>query len=316
MVELAIDLGGTSIKIGLISGAAVVDSVELPNTSHRRDLDGVVTAVASLTERTGVGLDTLGGVGIAVPGVVDAAGTGLLSAQGKYGYAMGLDLRGWAVRRWGRPTVVENDGRAALLGEAAHGCAQGDQDVVIIVLGTGIGTAAMVGGRLLRGRSGHAGILGGHVTVDLDGPPCPCGNVGCAEAMASTWALPGLLARQRGHDAADGPGGSSGAGPADFRALCTEPFGDTAAAEGARREAVRVWGATAVTLCHAYDPACLVLSGGVLRAGPWVADGIERYVAAHLWSSVPRPRVAVSADPTVSVLLGLAHAARAQAGDE
>ncbi len=85
--------------------------------------------------------------------------------------------------------------RMALLGERHAGAARGCDDVVMITLGTGIGGAAMIEGKLLRGKHAQAGCLGGHLPAKVGGRLCTCGAIGCLEAEASGWSLP-LLARE------------------------------------------------------------------------------------------------------------------------
>src|SRR5690606_29951579 len=123
------------------------------------DLDRVVGTARAL----GIG-DQGGGIAIAVPGLVDAAGRRLGEARGKYDWLLGVDLAEWARDALGASVYVENDARAALIGETSTGCAAGESDAIILVLGTGIGTAVLVDGRPLRGPDGSAGILSGHVT--------------------------------------------------------------------------------------------------------------------------------------------------------
>ena len=85
--------------------------------------------------------------------------------------------------RLDRPVVVDNDANCALLAEARAGAAKGAADALMLTLGTGIGGAILARGELYRG-VGSAGELG-HTVVDIDGEPCPCGNRGCLEAVAS-----------------------------------------------------------------------------------------------------------------------------------
>ena len=125
-----------------------------------------------------------------MPGVVDIDRTRLVSAHGKYDYLLGVDLSAWSAERLGAAAVVENDARVALLGEVAVGAAAGCTEAVLLVAGTGIGTAALMDGRLVRGHSGHAGILGGHLAIDRGGIACNCGNLGCAEVFGGSWSLP------------------------------------------------------------------------------------------------------------------------------
>lgn len=291
MTSLCIDFGGTRIKLGVLDVGTVVAASELAPTDSPADLDEVRASVAALVG-PGAALD---GVGVAMPGVV--AGGALHEAYGKYEWARGVDLASWAARAFGALAVVENDARAALLGETTHGAAAGARDAVLITLGTGVGTAALVGGELVRGRHGHAGILGGHVTVDLAGPVCNCGNIGCVEAVASTWAL----AREAAAD------------PALSRALDGADAGLKGLFDRAADPAVgpvldrflRAWGAAVVAMCHAYDPEVVALSGGALRSGRVIERAIRGYVADHLWSGLRRPDIVVAADPGRSVLQGL-----------
>lgn len=295
-MQLCIDFGGTGIKLGLLSGATPVATASLTVGGTRADLNRAVDAANNLIGTHG----PPSAVGIAVPGVVDAGTGRMLMANAKYAHLSdsGLDLREWGRAAFGVPAVVENDARAALAGELALGCAVGEGDVVMVILGTGIGTAAAMDGRLVRGVHGHAGILGGHVTVDMHGPLCSCGNLGCAEALASTAALRTAAPQLHG-----------------VRGLVAAAGSDPVAST-LLEEYLGVWGAVVVTLCHAYDPDLVVLSGGVLRAGAAIVDPIREYVHRHLWASSHRPRFAVPAMPEFSVLKGLAALAAASNPEE
>ncbi|MFE6996180.1 ROK family protein [Microbacterium sp. NPDC057659] len=279
-MELCIDFGGTEIKLAVIDGRQVLASRAIPVRGDTGDLAAAADAARGLIAGTG----TPTAAGIAVPGVVEPTTGRMLHANAKYDFLRGLDLQDWSRTALGLPAVIENDARAALVGEAE---ASGERDVVLVTLGTGIGTAAMIGGVALRGRSGHAGILGGHATTDIHGPICPCGNLGCAEALASSWAL------GEQHDG-----------------LTVRDLFESDAHHDLRDRFLQVWGATVVTLTHMYDPAAVILSGGILRAGDAVREPIETYVHAHLWPSITPPRFTVPPEPELSVARGLAVLAR------
>lgn len=285
-MELCIDFGGTEIKIAVAEGGAVAASAHVPVVGAEADLATAADAARRLCAGEGIEPDA---VGIAVPGVVDVATGRMLHAHEKYGFLDGVDLSAWGRSTFGAPTVVENDARAALVGEVASGSVRGARDVVAITLGTGIGTAAMVGGVLVRGRSGHAGILGGHVTADLDGPRCACGNIGCAEELASARALRA------------------------FAPLTMRDLFERDDAVELRERFLRVWGTVAVTLVRTYDPEVVVLSGGILRAGRAVSDPLRAYVDDHTWPSMTPPRTVVAAHPELSVARGLSVLAQSAA---
>lgn len=283
-MELCIDFGGTEIKLAVADRAQVITSTRIPVSGSASDLAAAAVAARRLLARTGRTADA---VGIAVPGVVDPRTGRMLHANAKYDFLRDFDLSVWSLSEFSRPAAIDNDARAALVGETFAGSAAGERDAVLVTLGTGIGTAAMIDGVALRGRTGHAGILGGHVTVELDGPVCPCGNVGCGETLASAWAL-------------------------GDRVNMAEVFSDDAH-RAVRERFLHVWGAVVTTLVHSYDPQVVILSGGVLRAGTAVRAPIEAFVRTHLWRSMTMPRFIVPPEPDLSVARGLSVLARSGA---
>lgn len=299
-MQLCLDLGGSSARAGLLIGSRII-GVRSDARVDEFDVQRLDELVDDLLESSES--PSIDGVGIAVPGVVDADRTSLVSAHGKYPRLMGIDVRGWATARFGVSVVVENDARAALVGELALGPAAGERDAVLMVLGTGIGTAAIIDGVVLRGRFGHAGILGGHLTVDLDAADCPCGNRGCAESLASTWALPFVLAEQP--DFASSLLAESGSNPTIRTLVDAVALGDPVADRVLERF-IDIWSATLVSLCHAYDPRLVVLTGGVVGAADRLVPRMSAYLDQHLWSSSHRPTIVVPDDPQSSVLRGLA----------
>lgn len=279
-MELCIDFGGTEIKLAVIDGGSVVAAGSIPVLGSAADL----AAAAVEARRLLAEHPTADIAGIAVPGVVDPTTGRMRHANAKYDFLEDFDLSAWSLAEFDLPAIVENDARAALIGETSTGSAAGERDAVLITLGTGIGTAALIDGTPLRGRTGHAGILGGHLTVDLDGPVCPCGNLGCGEALASTWALPAGI-------------------------TMTEVF-TTDAHPALRERFLHVWGAVVTSLVHSYDPSVVILSGGILRAGDAVRAPIEAHVRRHLWPSMTPPRFVVPPEPELSVARGLSVLAR------
>jgi glucokinase len=300
--ELCIDFGGTAVKLGVLSAGSPLATAQFPVGDGSDPLGRAEAAARDLLATTRA---TPSGVGVALPGVVDRRAGALVRAHDKYTSLAGVDVRAWAEKAFGAPCDIENDARAALVGETVHGVAAGARDAVLVTIGTGIGTAAMMDGVVLRGATDHAGILGGHVTVDVDAESCPCGNIGCAESLASTWAL-GRALQQHPEFASS----ALAAGPVDLRALTEAAPTDTVARDTLDRF-VRVWGAALVSLCHAYDPAVAIVSGGVLAARDAIVPGLTAHLERHLWSSAHRPRVVVPERPDLSVLRGLCVVARA-----
>src|SRR5207248_3128427 len=130
-------------------------------------------------------------IAIAFPGLVDTVQNKVVSTSGKYEDAPSLDLPGWAQKELGMNLKLENDARAACLGEWKWGAGKGSSDMLMFTLGTGIGSSAIINGKILRGKHFGAGVLGGHFIIDYteDAPRCTCGGKGCVESIASTWRL-------------------------------------------------------------------------------------------------------------------------------
>lgn len=310
MLVLCIDFGGTAIKLGLLDGSRARATRAIPTTGSTLDLTNVRDAVddmlrdlSSLSAGEEARID---GVGIAVPGIVDQQRGSLVAAHEKYVYAIDMDLRAWAEEQFDAPAVIENDARAALLGEVRYGQAVGERDAVLIILGSGIGTAALIDGRLFRGVHDHGGVLGGHVTIELDGPKCRCGNVGCAEAVASTWALERVVREHPLLSTSPWWRERLDRGSVELKDLLDSP--EDVVSRDILDRFLRAWGAAIVGLCHSYDPNLVIVSGGVMRSADAILPALTTYVDEHLWSSSHRPRFVTSTVPEHSVLIGLSAA--------
>lgn len=306
MNVLAWDVGGTRIKLGLVRGAKLLARAEvaaLPERGLASALRRIARALPALCRRARVAPTALDGVGLAFPGIIEPKTECILSTpQGKFDDARNLDVAGWVRRELGLPARICNDANAALAGEWRYGAARGCQNAVIMTLGTGIGTSAIVEGRPLRGPHGQAGCLGGHWTTNLHGRICPCGNIGCAESEASTWALP-ILARA---GPGIGAGNPAGKGPLDFASVFrAADRGDDGARE-LRDHCLRVWGMTLVSLIHAYDPECAIVGGGVMQSGASILPALRRHVRRHAWTPWGQVTVKAAALGNDAGLLGSA----------
>jgi glucokinase len=301
---ICVDLGGSSIKLARVSAdGRLTPGPVLSVPSSPDDLGPLAAAVAELGRRSSG--DRVAAAGLALPGIVDERG--LVASNAKYDGFAGVDLRGWLAGTTGLPVdsvVIENDARSALLGELAAGCAVGVKDAVLVILGTGIGTAVVHDGRLLVGAHGHAGVLGGHLTVAVGGPPCTCGNLGCAEAIAGSWAL------GRTWQTVVGAPPPAHLVPLGYRALLDEAAAGDAAATAVWRTVRDVLVALVVDLCHAHDPDVVVFSGGPLLHPLVDVATLMDDVHRRLYPSSHRPAALRAAAPASSVLLGLDHLAR------
>lgn len=280
---IGIDLGGSHATIAVVQSDQVLASEEV-SMNATNDLGPALAlfadAIRRLLAKLSLSAGECEGVALGFCGLADARIGRVVSTNKKYEDAPSIDFRAWSQREFGMRFAIENDARMALLGERHVGAARGIDDVVMITLGTGIGGAAMIEGKLLRGRHAQAGCLGGHLPAKVGGRPCTCGAIGCMEAEASGWALP-LMAREWSGFASSG---LSKRETINFAALFElADAGDTVASE-IREYCLKVWAAAAVGLIHAYDPERIVIGGGVMRSANVILPYIQNYVNAHAWT--------------------------------
>jgi glucokinase len=280
---IGIDLGGSHATIALVKDDQVLGShrVSLDSAQPLRPaLDLFAEAIRKLLAELQIDATECEGLALGFCGLADARTGRVVSTNKKYEDAPSIDFESWCRQEFGLRFAIENDARMALLGERHAGAARGCDNVVMITLGTGIGGAAMIEGKLLRGKHAQAGCLGGHLPARVGGRPCTCGAIGCLEAEASGWSLP-LLAREwRGFSASK----LVGQGNIDFKMLFElADAGDRVAVE-ILDYCLKVWATGAVGLIHAYDPERIVMGGGVMRSAGIILPYIQTYVNQRAWT--------------------------------
>lgn len=303
MNSVTVDLGGTRVKLALIKDGNVVKSHMLPAKS-KSGLTGQIYEVENVVAGwIHSSPNECMGIGVAFPGLVNPICRRVISVSGKYPDAAEFDFSAWSREKFGLPLVLENDANAALLGEVYYGCAKGYADAVIMILGTGVGTAAMMDGSLLRGKHFQAGCLGGHFSVSQSERACSCGGRGCLEANASTWALP-LIAREQPDFEQSG---LSLEEKIDFHALEKWVLKKDKTAIRLLAQFNDFWSAGIKNLIHAYDPEIVILSGGIIKCGDMIVKPITEKVRSNVWTPWGEVAIKAAANPEYSVLLGLHH---------
>ncbi len=247
---IGMDVGGTSAKLGLvaISGAqaeilyseTVPTGYETPRERLLADFRAAVARVAAYGLQNKAAPEALG---VGMPGFQD--GEGRVVEASNLPMLNGVAVASVLGAEFGLPARMDNDLNVAALGEYHYGGHGEVGRLLVVAIGTGVGAAMVVGGRVLRPARGGLGDPG-HILVDPGGRPCRCGARGCLEAVASGWAI----AEQGGLD-------------------------DPAVA--AR---VAAWlGMGLASYCVLYDPQCIVLGGKVIAAG---ADGFRAAAEARM----------------------------------
>ncbi len=307
----AVDIGGSHLEYGIVGVDRVLASerLALRSSSFAAVLKELEMRLPAIANACGIAMQSLSGLALGVCALVDEAGS-IAATNGKYSDGVGVNLELWCERHFGLPFRVENDARLALLGEHAAGAAKGFEDAVLVTLGTGVGGAVMLGGKLLTSRGRRAGTLAGHLGVDWRGRLCSCGNRGCAEAESSTAMLEVIAREQNGFA---GSTLAKGLGTIDFlRVFAAVDAGDLVARRLLDR-CIQVWSALAVSLVHAYDPQVIVFGGGVMQRHEAILPAIEAYVAAHAWLGDDRVAIVPSSLGASAALLGALPLLRGEA---
>jgi glucokinase len=282
---VGIDVGGTKcLGVALAADGTVVAEDRRPTPRGAGSLPKLIDTLAELAEVLGP-YDELG---VGVPGLVTHEGV-LRAAPNLDGVA-DFDVAGLLGERVGRRVHVDNDATCAAASEWLFGAGKGASDMVLVTLGTGIGGGLVAGGRLQRGKNGFAGEYG-HIVVDPDGPPCPCGRRGCWERYASGSGL-ARLAREaavgrRVNRVLELAGG-------DPEAVRGEMVMQ-AAREG-DADAMRVidgfgrWVALGlVNLTNVLDPQMFVLGGGLAAGADLYLDPIKHWFHELIYQPELRP---------------------------
>lgn len=276
---IGLDLGGTKLAGALVTGdGTVVESVRKlsrPEEGAERVLDVIVEAVEELIELAG-GRPVLG-VGVGVAGQVDPDSGTVRSAPNLMFRDFPFRARLEEMLRL--PVAVLNDVQAVTYGEWTHGAGRGVSDLVCIFVGTGVGGGVVADGHLVRGSSGSAGEVG-HMTVDLHGPLCRCGNTGCVEAYAGGWAIAERARAAVEKDPVLGAallalhnGDAAGIVAATVSEAATA--GDPLALRIVQ-EAGEALGAGAASIINGFNPSLIVLGGGVIEGMPHLFPIVDR----------------------------------------
>ncbi len=188
--SIGVDMGGTNLRIAAITTEGqLLEKITLGvKVAMGRDyvIGEMCDAIHRLTEQYR-GTGRFVGAGIGVPGIIDME-TGMMRKSANLPGWSDYPVRDEIERRLGAKVFLDNDANVAALGEKWLGAGRDADDMAMLTLGTGIGGAIVLNGKLFYGMSGMAGEFG-HVTVEPNGVPCGCGNRGCAERYASATAI-------------------------------------------------------------------------------------------------------------------------------
>lgn len=264
-----------------LDGAMLMRETELFEASHPDALEHLIGLLASAVEGASAFPGRLLGVGVGMPGIVDATGVVQAPTLGWSNVAIGPILRA----RLSVPVLVDNDVNTLAVAERLYGLGRGLDHTITVTIGRGVGLGIVVGGDLYRGAHGGAGEFG-HLPVDPDGPACSCGRRGCLEALINDAALVRQAIEAGIADAAD---------PRPTAALRRAADGGDPAALRIYRNAGAIFGRAVAGLVNVLSPQRIIVSGEGTQAWAHYAESFEASLRGAVFP--PLTGVAVEVDP-------------------
>ncbi|MGA7875640.1 MAG: ROK family protein [Desulfoferrobacter sp.] len=277
---VGVDLGGTKIAAALVDNSGKMLKYSRVATNVHGGASAVLEQIKELVMNLKNGSSSaVVGVGVGVAGQIEAE-------KGIVRFAPNLDwhdvpLQSQLSSACNLPVVITNDVRAITWGEWLFGAGRGCDDLICAFVGTGIGGGVVIKGKVVNGCSNTAGEIG-HITVDLHGPKCTCGNQGCMEALAGGW---GIAREAKRAVSADPIAGATLLKMADgerekitAKMVADAYKGGDALAKGLIEEAGEALVAGMTSLVNAFNPCRLILGGGVIDGLPEWVELVEQGV--------------------------------------
>lgn len=272
---VGVDIGGTSTKIGLVQKNKVIAMVKIPTKDNKH----TGRSFADLITRTIVDLSTkycysISSVGIGAPN--GNAFTGCIDPAPNLPWKKQIPLANMLSKRLKVPCILGNDANAAALGEWYYGAGKGCTDLLVVTLGTGLGSGFIVGGNPLLGPYSTAGELG-HTTLVIDGRMCSCGKSGCLEAYVSIRGI-----RQTYSELTNNrkPLNEQGVLPIVESAKIDDPFAHRTFDKTANWLAIGLANAVAITA-----PQKIILCGGIAQSGDLLMLPLKNHFKKTLFST-------------------------------
>jgi glucokinase len=272
---------GLVTREGNLTSRETHDTAKITSPAHFLEI--LKETVDRLLQSNAISKQTVGGIGIGAPGWVDYP-HGIVRELTNVPGWNDVPLAAQLESATGLKSFVDNDANVMAVGELIHGAGRGHQRFVCLTLGTGVGGAIVIDGKLYRGADGLAGEIG-HMTVDLNGPECACGARGCLERyVGNRFIVANALRKLEAR--------SGAARESILLALAdnqTEKITPKLMAEAATRGddlSLEVWretgqylGVVLAVLVNLLNPECFIIGGGVAKAGSVLFDPIRETTA-------------------------------------
>lgn len=288
---IGIDLGGTTVKLAILN----LDGEILQKWSMKTDITNngenivpsIIKSIQQQLKLYGISISEILGIGMGSPGSVDIK-NGTVTGAYNLGWKTTQQIKKQMETSIGLPFFIDNDANVAALGERWKGAGEGENNVVFMTLGTGVGGGVIVEGNLIHG-AGAAGELG-HINVDPEGYLCTCGNRGCLETVASATGV-ARLARELSEQYT---------GSSELKRLIDKTrevsaktvfdqakLGDPLALKTVEKFSFYL-GIACANISNILNPNSIVIGGGVSAAGDILLKGTDKYFQQYAFPQVKK----------------------------
>ena len=291
---IGVDVGGTSIKIGIFDknkkllDKFSMDTVIRKTNNEKLFLNDIFDVIESYCDGNKLKLtkNKITGIGFAMPGpVVDNQLIHAVNINWKKKY----DIVKATKKRFGQKVevVVLNDGNAATLGENSYTLKNKYKCVCLITLGTAVGTGIIIDGKLIEGKTGIAGELS-HIRVDYskDAAMCACGNRGCIETLAGTKGLKNIYSRLLGKEKL--------ADTVNAKMIIDKAKANDKIASEALDKSFDCISSLIAILMHVFEPEVVLIGGGMSNAGKFIIDLIEKHLKEKIFMTKTLPKIMIA----------------------
>lgn len=277
MKYLGIDIGGTAVKLGVVTDQGEILSTFNKNVAFdgykTPIIETVKVAIDEFLEKEKLHPSDLLGIGVSATGQIDYVKGCVIGVGGNIKNWCYTNIKEELELKYGLKTTVVNDANCMAMGEKWLGRAKGYEHVIGITIGTGVGGGILVNDDILQGAIGIGGEVG-HFSIDMNGLPCTCGNLGCYEQYASMTALVNKVRRE-----SDNLGlGKEINGRVIFEAL----EAGNLLLKGIVEEWIEMIAKGLISLVHLFNPQIIVIGGGVSSQEELFIKPIRDYVISHV----------------------------------
>lgn len=282
-VVIGVDLGGTTVKAGLVTAeGAIAYQNKFPTNADQGPKAVIRQIHAAVQEATQHASGKIAGIGIGAPGVVDDEG--VVKAPPNFRDWDEVPLKAELQKLFnGLPIGIENDANAAAIAESKFGAGMQHPNFLFVIWGTGVGGGIILNNKIYRGPTGGAGEIG-HISIDYNGPQCNCGNTGCVEAYVGQRYLSQRTAERLKSHPSSKIHVLIGNDPSRLEpAIISEAAHDgDAFAREVLVEAGTLLGVALAAVMNVMDLRVSIIGGGISSAGDFVLQAVKTSVKAHV----------------------------------